>query len=551
MNAKNYFFLFCIIMSVGCKSEFDIFENSKATSSQVQMNRYMRGINIMDLGQGYGAGAIPGTFGVHYTKPTPAVFLHLKNRGHDVVRLPFLWERVQPVRGGALNPTYLGYIIEALTNANNVGLKVILDMHNGAGFFNGAKSIKMGEDGGPTMIEYADVWTKLSSAIKAAPDASAAIYAYDIMNEPNGIRDTRGSLPITGNTTIANFDLSDDGWAMTYNSGGETRDATYDSYNGGALKVVYTLPIGTYSYQNLGVQRLAIPGGINPSNGKTIRVTGFIPATLDGTFPQVRLTLRQGSFTQSIVGIVPVTKGRDFDIVFNPTDAQWVNVTGLNVTVVVNNVTGVGPYEYYLYKVQQGTAIVGQSNASLWEEYSQVAVDAIRANDDEHNIMIEGYGYASAKDWASTHPAKWINDPIDKIIYQAHSYFDYENSGTYTHSFAQETTYALSQGHTSVADRSVKRVKVFTDWVRDQGVVGFMGELGWPNSHVNPTDAADWNAVGEAIFTHLDSEKMGATMWCSGTWMAPTTNKLNVYSMNPFLPLSPSLVLENHLGKEF
>jgi endoglucanase len=53
--------------------------------------------------------------GTNYTYPTDAEIDYYASKGMTVIRLPFLLERVEPVPGGPLSTTELGYIITSLT----------------------------------------------------------------------------------------------------------------------------------------------------------------------------------------------------------------------------------------------------------------------------------------------------------------------------------------------------------------------------------------------------------------------------------------------------
>jgi endoglucanase len=48
----------------------------------------------------------------------------------NVIRLPFLLERVEPVAGGPLSATELGYIDRVVDYAASKGIEVILDPHD-------------------------------------------------------------------------------------------------------------------------------------------------------------------------------------------------------------------------------------------------------------------------------------------------------------------------------------------------------------------------------------------------------------------------------------
>jgi Endoglucanase len=540
-----YTVVLCIslVSALGCQLDANIHSHSKLSvpNSPVALT-YLRGINIFDLAS---AGhVVPGIYGTNYTKPNLAFLQNLKNRGLNVVRLPFLWERLQPTLGGALDASYLGYIIEVLKDANSVGLKIILDMHNYGGYNVGGKIGKIDNFIGPTQAQYADVWTKFSTELMSEPEAYAAIYAYDIMNEPASMPDTRNQVPDAGATTLTDFSATVDGFM---NGNGDTT-VTRSADNGGSL-LVSGSPSSTQTY----VASVAHKPNINPikANGLSFRLRGYIPESTVGTAPRLQIRTMKSWATQGVASLQYVDRGY-FDISFElpDTGSNWTGFDGLYIEFIVNAPLNTpGPYEFYLYSITQGTKSTGQAPEKLWENISQAAVSAIRANNDEMTLMVEGYDYSSADEWPTNHPTAWITDPKNKTIYQAHQYFDTSAAGTYSQTFAAETADATGSGYTSVSDRAVKRVKNFTDWVTAQNVKGYVGELGWPNSDVVPADSAQWDLVGEAVFAHLDSVEMGATLWATGSWLSPTDNILNSYVASPFQVLSPALVLEAHPGK--
>src|SRR3546814_9419682 len=65
----------------------------------------------------------------------------------------------------------------------------------------------------------------------------------------------------------------------------------------------------------------------------------------------------------------------------------------------------------------------------LWPGAAQAAVDAIREVDDQTLIFIEGERWSSAYHWPLVNANFLINDPADRIVYEAHLYFDQDFSG--------------------------------------------------------------------------------------------------------------------------
>lgn len=506
----------------------------------VAPKRYVRGINIMDLGNA--GGVLPGVMGTNYPKPTLTGMQRLKARGLDVVRIPFLWERIQPVLNGALNTTYLGYLLDTLQYANTAGLKVIVDMHNYGRYTSGGVARPFGGAGAPTKAQYADAWRRIATAIRNTPDAYNALYAYDIMNEPHDLPYQEGTY--SNPVTFAGFESNTEGWGP--------RDAATTTVskvvrNGqGSLQITSTASSG--SGKVLGTGLSASVKRAVPANGPTFQAKVFVPTSTPGIIG-ARFLMYDGSYKPHFSKTFALTKGVENRVYFKPPDAAWANNLSLSIEFIADASDGSAPFVFYVDQVSQGTQTGELWPAQVWESYSQEAVNALRGLGEQKLIMVEGYSWSSAEEWPKNHPAKWITDSQNNIMYHAHFYFD--RSGAYENPHAVELAAAKAQGHASVGDLGVARIKNFTDWVAAQGTQGFIGEFGWPNSVRRPDDSAAWNADGEKLLQFLDQVGMGATMWTTGTWEQVTSPNINTaYQIEPsFLPLSQAAVLERHLGK--
>ncbi|WP_334145161.1 glycoside hydrolase family 5 protein, partial [Rhabdothermincola sp.] len=83
-----------------------------------------------------------------------------------------------------------------------------------------------------------------------------------------------------------------------------------------------------------------------------------------------------------------------------------------------------------------------------WEQASQAAVDAIRGAGDRHTIFVPGYNWSTARRFVESHPnGPWIRDSLGNIRYEAHHYFDGDNSGSYGRSYDAELSDARSKGY--------------------------------------------------------------------------------------------------------
>jgi hypothetical protein len=85
--------------------------------------------------------------------------------------------------------------------------------------------------------------------------------------------------------------------------------------------------------------------------------------------------------------------------------------------------------------------------AQLWEQASQAALSAIRANGDTKLVMVPGYQWSGVKQWAAQHPRAWITDSANNYRYEAHHYWDSDSSGTYNRTYQEEVTEAEARGY--------------------------------------------------------------------------------------------------------
>src|SRR5262245_13238779 len=86
-------------------------------------------------GQRINANPDPGVFGTNYTYPTHDEIDYYAAKGMSVIRLPFLWERIQPTQGGQLDAAELGRLDDVVSYITGKGLKIEIELHDyGFGF---------------------------------------------------------------------------------------------------------------------------------------------------------------------------------------------------------------------------------------------------------------------------------------------------------------------------------------------------------------------------------------------------------------------------------
>jgi len=146
--------------------------------------------------------------------------------------------------------------------------------------------------------------------------------------------------------------------------------------------------------------------------------------------------------------------------------------------------------------------------ASVWPTAAQAAVNAIRRVDTTHKIFVEGDGWAGAWSWATYNSNLNINDPSSLLVYEAHQYFDSNDSGTYTSSYDATGAYPAV---------GVDRLQPFATWLTAHGYKGWVGESGVPNND------SRWLTVLTNFFTALKNDGIWGTYWAGGPWWGTYT----------------------------
>lgn len=126
---------------------------------------------------------LPGTEGANYTKGVQNDYTYYANKGLTLARVAFLWERAQPTVGGNLDATYMGYMDDICDFALNAGVKILWEPHNFGGRDVSGTPRKVG-NAQLTTAHFADFWTKIVQHYLDDPTRLAAIWGWDLMNEP-------------------------------------------------------------------------------------------------------------------------------------------------------------------------------------------------------------------------------------------------------------------------------------------------------------------------------------------------------------------------------
>ncbi|TCV70510.1 cellulase (glycosyl hydrolase family 5) [Neorhizobium sp. R1-B] len=133
----------------------------------------LRGVNLAgaefgELGAEYGAG---------YVYPSKETIDYFAGKGFNTVRLPFLWERLQPELHEPFDAAEFKRLYDTVMLIRASGMAVILDPHNYARF----RGNLIGSEAVPQSA-FADFWRRLAAAFVGVEGV-----AFGLMNEPYGV----------------------------------------------------------------------------------------------------------------------------------------------------------------------------------------------------------------------------------------------------------------------------------------------------------------------------------------------------------------------------
>ncbi|MBS4044132.1 MAG: cellulase family glycosylhydrolase [Chitinophagaceae bacterium] len=140
----------------------------------------------------------------------------------------------------------------------------------------------------------------------------------------------------------------------------------------------------------------------------------------------------------------------------------------------------------------------------IWQNTLQYVINGIRSADRTTHLLIEGNNYSNAATWVSFNDElKYLQDPSNKLLFNAHCYFDADFSGRYKKNFIEDGA-SLEVG--------VERVKPFIEWLQKNNLNGFIGEFGVPKNDEN------WLATMYHFLSFIHSQKIGGCYWAAGQW---------------------------------
>ena len=129
---------------------------------------------------------LPGRYGWNYIYPGQAEIDFAKSKHFKLIRVPFLWERVQPVASSPLVDGEMQQIDAVVALAAKNGLTVALDVHN-YGQYQG----KALDDATSPVGALPDLWRRLATRYKGSSHV-----VFGMMNEPHDIASDRWAATV-------------------------------------------------------------------------------------------------------------------------------------------------------------------------------------------------------------------------------------------------------------------------------------------------------------------------------------------------------------------
>jgi len=180
--------------------------------------------------------------------------------------------------------------------------------------------------------------------------------------------------------------------------------------------------------------------------------------------------------------------------------------------------------------------------AYSWFESAQQAIDGIRQVDAVHTILVDGDNFSGPETWvAYNDQLKYLRDPSDNIMFNAHCYFDEDRTGNYKRSYDASGANPMT---------GVNRISPFINWLHANNVKGFVGEFGVPNNDPR------WLVTMENFLNYLMRNRIGGCYWAAGRWwkdyalsIEPTGNsekpQMNVFAKYLIASNNSSVVARN------
>lgn len=136
----------------------------------------------------------------------------------------------------------------------------------------------------------------------------------------------------------------------------------------------------------------------------------------------------------------------------------------------------------------------------LWQQIVQQTINAIRGAGATNRILVSGLNWDAAYNFATVSGQSLgaLKDPLHRLIFEVHEYFDNDSSGT--------NEVCIDP------DEAIRRLSSFTAWLRVTNRRGFLGEFG-------VSRRPECLAVLDRVMSYLQANSdvwLGWTYWAAG-----------------------------------
>ena len=153
-------------------------------------------------------------------------------------------------------------------------------------------------------------------------------------------------------------------------------------------------------------------------------------------------------------------------------------------------------------------------SAADWLPIVNAAIAGIRDAGGKHLILVPGVNYTGAHSWYQSRNTllEGVRDPLGRLAFDVHQYFDSDSSGTHPESVSGSI--------------GAERIEAFQEWARARGFRAFLGEF---NGGRNETAYQALRDLCEEIAANRDVW-IGWTAWAGG----PRWPDADIYNLEPW-----------------
>lgn len=148
-----------------------------ACNARASDRRLITGVNLAGLE--FNSGRVPGRLDHDFVSPSDEDLDYFFTAGARAVRIPFRWERAQPVLGGRLDEEYVGLIDRLVEGTRQRGMRIVLDPHQYGRRQHAGENLIVGEST-VTAVHFARFWSELARRY-----TSAEHVIFGLQNEPH------------------------------------------------------------------------------------------------------------------------------------------------------------------------------------------------------------------------------------------------------------------------------------------------------------------------------------------------------------------------------